>query len=528
MRALLALIAASALVATGLATAAAPAQALETHRIQGADRYATAVEIDRAMDAVGGPVFLANGQKFPDALAAGPVVAAEGGHLLLTGPDALPAVVAARIEELAPSEIVVVGSSASVSDAVAARAAEAALRGGTEAVLERIGGVDRVATSLLLLDRLLESGPVSHVWVASGAMFPDALVAASVAGRHHHAVILDHHGPGDAAAQAWLDAVGPRVMGRHVEVAGGSSSVSSADADGLWSFGARSVQRTAGRDRYETARLINEAWGTGSPAPEILLATGENFPDALAGAALAAASGAPMYLTPNGCHAAITPMLRAEATRLGVEAVIGLGSAATVSDGALRLGPCTTTLQQQIGQVYGTFATQRHTGTGGRVIDLGREIPYAQVVAQLASSTFTSVQALDRDQQQVDAIGSGFRSYTGTSYLAPYGTAAGTRYLRVVADGAWTVEIRDLTSAPVLGSTASGSTNAVYLRTGPATTVSSTNGGTMRAFSVQQLHGYWEQSLPFGFATPPSTGTLREGPSVLWVRANEPWTLRLG
>ncbi|MGC5078050.1 cell wall-binding repeat-containing protein [Agrococcus sp. DT81.2] len=525
MRALLALTAASALVATGLATAAAPAEAFETHRIEGADRYATAVEIDRAMDAVGGPVFLANGQKFPDALAAGPVVAAEGGHLLLTAPDALPAVVAARIQELAPSEIVVVGSSASVSDAVAQHAADAARRGGADAELARIGGADRVETSLLLLDRLLESGPVTHLWVASGATFPDALVAASVAGRHHHAVVLDHHGPSAEAARAWLDAVGSRVMGRHVQVAGGPSSVSDADADGLWSFGTRSVDRIAGRDRYETARMINDAWGASS-TPEMLLATGENFPDALAGAALAAASGAPMYLTPNGCHAAITPTLRAEASRLGVQAVVGLGSAATVSDGALRLGPCATTLQQQIGQVYGTFATQRHTGRGSRVIDLGREIPYAQVVAQLSSSSFTGIHALDRDQQHVDSIAWGHRTYSGTSLVMPHGSAV-ARYLRVESDGAWTIEVRDLTSAPVLQGATSGGSDAVLLYAGPAAPVSSTNGGSGRAFSAQELHGYWQYALPFGLDARTS-GTLHQGPSVIGIRATQPWTLRVG
>ncbi|WP_405217261.1 cell wall-binding repeat-containing protein [Agrococcus sp. Ld7] len=79
MRTLLAIAAALALVATGLTTAAAPAAAVDTHRIAGANRFATAVEADRAMESVGGPVYLASGSKFPDALAAGPVVVAEGG-----------------------------------------------------------------------------------------------------------------------------------------------------------------------------------------------------------------------------------------------------------------------------------------------------------------------------------------------------------------------------------------------------------------------------------------------------------------
>lgn len=529
MRALLALAAALALVATGLTTAATPASALDTVRIEGTDRYATAVAADRAVDGVGGPVFLASGVKFPDALAAAPVVAAEGGHLLLTQPDRLPAIVAERIGEIAPSEIVIVGSEASVSDAVREQAVAAA--GGDVPVrVERLGGVGRVETSLLLLDRLRASqGAVDHIWVASGSNFPDALVAASVAGLQGHAVVLDSHGANAAGTRAWLDLVGPDIAGSHITIAGGEPSVSAADAAGLERAGALSVNRIAGRDRYETARMINEQWAE-PQSTAMLLATGRNFPDALAGAALSAFSGAPLLLTPNSCHPAITPMLREQAAALGATDIVGLGSAATVTDEALRLGRCSTPLRQQIAQVYGSFPTQRYSGTGSRVIDLGRPIPYAQVVTTAQSSSFISINALNANRQNLYSIGSGSRSYSGTGVLHPYPDGVALRYLGIEATGPWTLEVRDLTSAPILSGTARGSGDAVYLYNGAAATATiSTADSSGRWLSITEFSGYWARdehhatsSAGTGFSAP-----VHDGPSIIEVNAVEPWSLTL-
>ena len=521
MRPLLALAAALALVATGLTTAAAPAHALETVRIEGGDRYATAVAADRSVEGAGGPVYLASGVKFPDALAAAPVVAAEGGHLLLTRPDVLPAVVAQRIRELAPSEIVVVGSAASISEQVVAEAVAAA---DSAPAVERLGGAGRVETSLLLLERLRETGPVDHVWIASGANFPDALVAASVAGLQGQAVVLDHHGDNPAGRQAWLELVAPYIAGSHVLIAGGDPSVSAADAAGLERAGARSIDRFAGRDRYETASVINGSWAE-PQAATVLLATGQNFPDALAGAALSAFSGAPLFLTPNACHAAITPMLRQRADEIGADAVVGLGSAATVSDEALRLERCSAPLRQQIAQAYGAFSTQRYSGTGTRTIDLGRTIPYAQVVTSARSSGFIGIQALNAAGQAYDTIGYGFRSYRGTGLLQPIAPGVPTRYLRVEADGPWSLEIRDLTSAPVIGASAAGTADAVYLYDGPAASLTVTN--VARRMSVAEHYGYWQSGTPFLDGSLPGSGIVHAGPSVIQIRATESWSLQI-
>ncbi len=305
-RALLALALAAALIVAPLQAPAA--QALSTVRYAGADRFATSVEVSKWSDGwAGSTVFLASGLKFPDALAAGPVAAAERGHLLLTRPDHVDATVMQRIRDLAPTEVVIVGSEASVSAAVAEQ-----VRRETGADITRIGGRDRVETSLLLLDRLLlqPGASVDTLWVASGHNFPDALVAASVAGTRRHAVILDYHDGTANGVEAWRQRVAPYLQGRVVNIAGGGPSVSPYDEQVLRWSGTTGVFRYSGADRYETARVINDTFNPAPTDRSMMLATGENFPDALSGAVHAALRGIPLYLTPKACHARISDMLR--------------------------------------------------------------------------------------------------------------------------------------------------------------------------------------------------------------------------
>lgn len=523
MRALLAIAAAIALVATGLTTAAPRAEAVSTERLAGADRYETSVEVSRAAPATT-TVFLANGQKFPDALAAGPVVAAEQGHLLLTRPNELLASVARRIAELAPTEIVVVGSEASVSAAVAAQAS--AISG---AEVTRLGGANRVETSLALFDRLLESGPVESVWVASGHSFPDALVAASVAGRDRSAVILDHHGPSPAASEAWLDRVETYSAGRAVRIAGGEPSVSAADAAGLRERGATEVTRYAGENRYATARAINDAFATEWSDARMLLATGTNFPDALSGAVLSALRGYPLFLTPSTCNASIAAMLRAEAAERQVHRVIGLGGPTTVSDRALRHGMCQQDLRVAIGQTYGTFPSRTYSGSGFTTIDLGRSIRFGLVEATFTGSGASSIRALDAARSMVSSVVEHRSVFSGTGLVAPNDGVSSTRYLEISARGAWRIEVRDLTTAPILPERVdrAPSGGGVFLHDGPA------------AYAEVSHHGDgWFHLDQLTRASTPDyllsnccdrfrqSTSLAEGPTVIAVVAAYEWSLR--
>lgn len=312
-----------------------PPQPMTTARIAGADRYATSVAISRAMWWVGDTVFLASGSKFPDALSAGPVAAAERAHLLLTRRDALPDAVATRLLELAPREVVLVGDQQSISDAVARQLA--ALMPAT--VLTRVAGVNRYETALDLLERRAEHGAITEVWVVAGSKFPDALVAGSVAGRHRGVIVLDPNRSSAAGIAEWAGQVGDIAGGLPVRIAGSEASVSRATELALRRAGAASVERYAGADRYRTARAIHDAFST-AISSRMLLATGRDFPDALGGALLAASTGEPLYLAPSTCNSDIAAMLRAERDERRIDGVLGLGGSPSLSDRVLSLEHC--------------------------------------------------------------------------------------------------------------------------------------------------------------------------------------------
>lgn len=326
MRAALSAVVAIGVVAATMLAPAAPAHAA-SGRLAGDDRFETAVVASQQLPP-GDAVFLASGAAFPDALAAAPVAAAEGAHLLLVRPDGIPASVAEELDRLAPREVVVVGSEATLSAAVAAQAA------GPGRAVTRIGGADRVDTSMRLLDRMRSMGSaVTDVWVASGYGFADALAAGAVAGREGHALVLTLGA--DAGFRQHIEARLGGVQRFHIP---GSTGSVSAEVQSMLAGTGRAVDRFPGADRYETAVQINQAYTRTGSGGQLVLTSGADFPDGLTGAVYAAIRGEALYLTAPAC--ASSPSVAAEHRRIGSPGITVLGGPTAVSPLAAELKPC--------------------------------------------------------------------------------------------------------------------------------------------------------------------------------------------
>lgn len=326
MRYALATVAMLGMVASTLLGPGPAAQAAAT-RIDGVDRFETSVLVSKQLPA-GRTVFLASGTAFPDALAAAPVAAAEGAHLLLVRPEGIPPVVAEELRRLAPREVVIVGSEATLSAEVAAQAA------GSGRTVTRIGGTGRVDTSMQLLDRMRAKGTaVTDVWVASGASFPDALAAGAVAAREGHALVLTLGA--DAAFRQQISARLGGVQRFHIP---GSESSVGADVQSLLASTGRPVDRFPGSDRYETAVQINQAFTRSGSGGQLVLTSGADFPDGLVGAVYAGLRGEALYLTDPSC--ASSGSVAAEQRRIGATGITVLGGVTTVSPAAATLTPC--------------------------------------------------------------------------------------------------------------------------------------------------------------------------------------------
>lgn len=92
-------------------------------RLAGYDRYSTAAAISASMfDATTPVVYVATSDNFPDALAGGPAAASSAGYgagpILLVRSDAVPGPTAAELARISPEQIVILGGTGVVSEAV--------------------------------------------------------------------------------------------------------------------------------------------------------------------------------------------------------------------------------------------------------------------------------------------------------------------------------------------------------------------------------------------------------------------------
>ena len=207
-------------------------------RIAGVDRFETAAEIARELEP-GGRVFIANGMNFPDALAGAAVAASSGSAVLLVRPNEIPAVTAQVLEELAPSEIVVLGQTSAVSASVAAQ-----LAGFTDGDVIRLGGGDRYATAQEITGHFFPDG-AETLYLATGANFPDALTSTPAAGINGSPLLLVP----PTGLTPELSAEIQRLGVQQIIILGGTGAVSEAVELALAGFAPEPLQ--APEDRLE-------------------------------------------------------------------------------------------------------------------------------------------------------------------------------------------------------------------------------------------------------------------------------------
>ena len=148
--------------------------------------------------------------------------------------------------------------------------------------------------------------------MASGLNFPDGLAAAGLAGAANAPVLLTDPNTLPGVTQNAMAAVFGSSATKTVHIVGGESAVSAVVAAQVTSLG-YTVNRIAGENRYETAADIAAFQATlapvgitrvaGIPLRTAIVATGENFPDALSGGAPAFRGKHPILLTAFGIAA---------------------------------------------------------------------------------------------------------------------------------------------------------------------------------------------------------------------------------
>lgn len=307
--AILMMVAVSIPLGTNHALAASPTMT----RLSGNDRFQTSIDISNEGWPIGSDaIVLARGDSFPDALAGATLAAAYDAPILLTDSASLPAEIQSEIERLSPSKVFILGGQGAISPSI-----ETLLKKSYEVV--RLGGNDRYETAVSIATYLNTNNllKTDKAVISYGENFPDALAISSWAANKGVPILLsDTNSLPTSTADCLTDMKVASTI-----IAGGDGVISPGVASKL-----PSPTRYGGTDRYETAIKITA--GLGTSTDKIFIATGENFPDALAGSALAARTGSAIILVDVSVPSAVSQFL---STKSGtVNSVVVLGGTGVV------------------------------------------------------------------------------------------------------------------------------------------------------------------------------------------------------
>lgn len=156
-------------------------------------------------------------------------------------------------------------------------------------IISRLAGADRYATA-----QAIAKGGWQHsnyAVLAYGENFPDALSAVVLAKKYDAPILLTNTGSLPSATKQTLT----DLQVKNVFIIGGTGVISTSVENELQSMGITST-RFSGKDRYDTSIKIAEQ--ISSPS-ELIVTTGEDYPDALSIAPIAGAKQIPIILVPK-------------------------------------------------------------------------------------------------------------------------------------------------------------------------------------------------------------------------------------
>ncbi|HVM64126.1 MAG TPA: cell wall-binding repeat-containing protein [Acidimicrobiales bacterium] len=195
----------------------------------------------------------------------------------------------------------------------------------TTVTMGSVAGSDRYATAGQAAAARFTTA--SSVVVTSGTTFPDALSASYLAGALGGPILLTDPTTLPAAAAAAISSLGAT----HATIVGGALAVSAAVEQQLVARGL-TVDRISGPTRYDTSAAVATSEGpshvgTVGGVPTAIVASGANFPDALATGPLAFAKALPVVLTDPST---LSPQTSGALRALGIKQVLIAGGPASV------------------------------------------------------------------------------------------------------------------------------------------------------------------------------------------------------
>ena len=296
----------------------------DIYRLGGNNRYDTAIAIAEDGWEYADSVVLANGDDFADALAGVPLAVALDAPILVTRSDRIDNEILETIEKLNAGTIYILGGPGAISTEVERQL--------NNYEIIRLAGDTRFETSVRIAEELARVTGIEsqYVFVAYAHNYPDALAISSIAACMGAPIIYaPKNGSIDVTTANFLQS----AHREKAVILGGPSVISNSVLNSIKSTNVNNVSRLYGDNRYETCVKIYEEYGFMFDFSTIVVATGNDFPDALSGGAYAGKKWLPIILVDN-IHE--QPAINNFVEDKLVDIVYTIGGQGAVSDNAIK------------------------------------------------------------------------------------------------------------------------------------------------------------------------------------------------
>lgn len=255
-------------------------------RLEGIDRYHTAIAISQKGWKTSDYAILVRGDDFADGLCAVPLAAKYMAPILMTQPKELSPATLKELIRLGVKSLIITGGTEAVSENV-----EKTLQAAGITEIRRFAGQDRYETSVKIAQELSSLSAV----LATGEDFPDALSISVPAAQLGMPILLTRHNTLPETVKKYLQTASVT----QTYLIGGESVISRGVRDSV-----PSPHRLSGANRYHTNIAVIQHFEAGFNFEHLYVADGggprgNEFADALSGAVLAAKTDSPLILADN-------------------------------------------------------------------------------------------------------------------------------------------------------------------------------------------------------------------------------------
>lgn len=267
---------------------------IQLFSMSGKDRYETSTKISKTGWTSGAKnvvIVIVNGNEknMVDGLSATPFATIKDAPVLLSNGKTLPASTISELKRLNPTNVYVIGGTASMPESVVS-----SIKSNTKATVTRIGGSTRYETSLAIAKQIDKIADVSKVYISSGTGEVDALSIASVAGREKAPILLTNVNSIDNKTYDFIRSESIK----DAYFIGGDKKISNSVINQVDKVVSADVSknRVAGRNRKDTNAAIIKKFYTGSKLNGVVVSKDDVIIDALTVGSFAAKNDMPVVI----------------------------------------------------------------------------------------------------------------------------------------------------------------------------------------------------------------------------------------